>query len=221
MTEWGSERLSSLPKVILLISSRSTWKETVPAPTVQSKPGASGLPLVGETFPERKGQTSFSPFLMPRISTPTGVSIVTSWLTRLVSRQVLSHGRKQSFPQLKSSKIGRGLYWLLGEGGGKGEEWAFQSTQKHKVQPRSVCGGPPPFLTQRDQWIPFFLSVLSSLSDPRAQDPSLPTLKKTYEVTLWPFTCFCLEDNDKIWRGGRQRIISTESVCIWFSVVDA
>lgn len=44
------------------------------APTMHSKPGALGLPLAGETFQERKDQTSLSPFLLTRIPTPSGVS---------------------------------------------------------------------------------------------------------------------------------------------------
>lgn len=43
-----------------------------PAPTVQSKPGASGLLLVGENLYERKGQISLPPYLMIMIYTPTG-----------------------------------------------------------------------------------------------------------------------------------------------------
>ena len=59
------------------------------------------------------------------------------------------------------------------------------SSQKDEVQPPSVCGEyTPPFLTQSNQWIPFLLNALSSLSDPKAQSLSLPTLKKIYRITL-------------------------------------
>ena len=186
VTEWGSEKLGSLPKVILLIHSRSTWKEAFQLPQGNQSQAFQGCHWWGKHFLKGKARPHCSPYLVSRISIPTGVSVITSWPTRLSSRQMLPYGRKPSFPHLKSSKTCRGLYPLWGEGAGKGEEWVFQSSQKYEVQPPSICGEyTPPFLTQSNQWIPFLLNGLSSLSDPKAQSPLLPTLKKIYRITLW------------------------------------
>lgn len=178
-----------------------------PASTVQSKPGASGLLLVGATFYERKARSHGLHIWWPGFILLLEVSH-----HYLLTHQARFKGNATPWKKTVCF-LNKNPPTILAMGGGegteKGEKWVFQSTQKHK--PLSICGGPPSFLTQRSQWTSSLLNVISSVSDPRAQDPYITPYWRELmgQHSDWPFKYFSLKGDYKIWERGRQRITNT------------
>lgn len=176
MTEGGSERLRSLPKVILLINSDPHGR----------KLSSSGLPLWGwgggATFHEREGQTSLSPPLVLRISHYYLLTYqagfkgaATPW------KETVSFFNKNP-PKLEKDSV----------------------SYRGKARERESCGSSsllrntrfrhPPFVVVPLHFYPKAASAFPSfwMSSPvsLSLEPRIPPLRQPSD---WPFKHFCLK----------------------------